>query len=452
MAKLRIHKLVPMLVAVAFVSASLLVVAEPASAVSALFRVKRTWWFSQAGSWTSGTVVPNTPTASAQGQIGSVTPNPSFTAPRSFIKNTTYTFMCGPGTFQCYVGYPNSSGWYSYWNAKGSFQKSNPYAPTTTTTVRARTVSDGYDASLMGWASHTTIIETLMSMTSRTVTLPIQPPTAMFTRITPTEGGCTGVLTGTMPDCPGTTQFGGDYKGSRGGSIMITPGGNRFGGTMRYFDGPNAFYYQLITIDGPYTAVSWPPLPTSQQNGTGDPFQVGSVSSPVSSIGLRYQLTENPGGAHSYRYILGDTATGSVACSPVASGSLTMGGTVRPPTNAGCQYLQKTVRYIQTRAPYTTGMVQQWQPNGNTNTVQTTTGYDNRTAMGLNGTISMVNPRLVHAYLRDQVINPLNPIKMSWSSARLRKMDFMFAPEPAGVAMLAAGFVTLAGLVRLRRR
>ena len=105
MASLRIHKLAPMLVAFAVAFASLLIAAEPASAVTALFRAKRTWWFSQAGSWTDGYVIPTYTLPSAQARIGGITggvnPNKSFTAPRSFIKNTTYTIMFGPGTIQC---------------------------------------------------------------------------------------------------------------------------------------------------------------------------------------------------------------------------------------------------------------------------------------------------------------------------------------------------------------
>jgi hypothetical protein len=97
-------------------------------------------------------------------------------------------------------------------------------------------------------------------------------------------------------------------------------------------------------------------------------------------------------------------------------------------------------------------MVQAWQPNGNTNTIQTATGYDNRTTMGLNGTVSMVHPRLFHAYTMFPSANPPKPIWMNWSSSRMKKIDFRFVPEPAVIAMLAAGFVTLTALYRLRRR
>jgi hypothetical protein len=96
-------------------------------------------------------------------------------------------------------------------------------------------------------------------------------------------------------------------------------------------------------------------------------------------------------------------------------------------------------------------MARAWEPLGNTNTIQTATGYDNRTPAGLNGIISMVHPRLVHAYT---VFSPSagRPIQLTWSSARLRKIDFRFLPEPAGFALLTSGLAALASLYRLRRR
>jgi hypothetical protein len=43
-----------------------------------------------------------------------------------------------------------------------------------------------------------------------------------------------------------TTTFDGRYDMSRGGSITVTPGPRRFGGTLRLFHGPNAGWYQYI--------------------------------------------------------------------------------------------------------------------------------------------------------------------------------------------------------------
>jgi hypothetical protein len=390
MVGLRFRNLASISVTAAMLAAPLaLLVADSAIAAGALFRVRRIYWTSNVDSWTSGFLIPPSgksagmspyqPPASAY--VGKTAKNPRFTAPKSFIKNTTYYFACGPGTFQCYPGYPESKGWYSYWNAKGSFRPQNPNAPQSTTTLRFRTT---------------------MSNPNPTTN---SPHTAMYNPVTP------------------TTTWGGRYDASRGGSIMIWPGNNRFGGTMRYFEGPNSRGYQLITIEGPYSTATFPPsLPLSQQIGTGVEFVLGEVEG--AGIGFRYRLTEPN---HAARLVVGTTPEG------------------------GLQYYVREAHYLVTRAPYTTGMARAWEPLGNTNTIQTATGYDNRTAAGLNGTISMVHPRLFHAYL---VLPPTSgvPIKMVWSSARLRAIDFRFMPEPTAVAVLALGFATLTGLYRLRRR
>jgi hypothetical protein len=378
-----------MLVAAAMLAAPLaLLVADSASAAGALFRAKRTWWFSNLDSWTSGFLIP--PSGKSAGMapyeppstayVGKTAKNPRFTAPKSFIKNTTYYFACGPGTFQCYPGYPESKGWYSYWNAKGSFRPQNPNAPQSTTTLRFRTT---------------------MSNPNPTTN---SPHTAMYNPVTP------------------TTTWGGRYDASRGGSIMIWPGNNRFGGTMRYFEGPNSRGYQLITISGPYSTATTMAVPLSQQIGTGVEFELGEME--LVAKAQRFRLTEPN---HAARLVIGTTPSG------------------------GPQYYVRTANYIQTRAPYTTGMARAWEPLGNTNTIQTATGYDNRTAAGLNGTVSMVHPRLVHTYLQFPPGSGI-PIKMAWSSARMRKIDFRFMPEPTGIAMLAAGVATLAGLCRRRAR
>jgi hypothetical protein len=420
------------------IAAAAPMVAESANAAGALFRAKRYWWVTGVGWWTDGHVVPT----SAMGpsyqppatlNVGSTTPMPGFTAPKSFIKNTTYTFKCGPGAFKCFTGYPKSSGWYSYWNAKGSFRPSN--GPTTTTTVRVRTTADGYDPSLMGWPSVTETLRTAMGQVSRTVMHATPPPTAGYSRITPTEGGCTGPIALTLPpasgSCPGTTQFSGRYQYDRGGSIMIWPGRNRFGGTLRFLQGPNARFYQLITIEGPYTAAYFTPPPLSKQLGTGDEFAIGGVE--LWTRGYRFMLTEP---YHVERRVIGVTPSGG-DCTSIDGGP-------------DCRYIKKTAQYLITGAPYTTGMVQAWEPNGNTNTIQTATGYDNRTPAGLNGTISMVHPRLLHSYVIDQSVDPNNPIRMAWSTAAMRRIDFRMLPEPAAFATLVSGALVLICLCCLR--
>jgi len=151
-------------------------------------------------------------------------------------------------------------------------------------------------------------------------------------------------------------------------------------------------------------------------------MQIGEVE--LTSRGYGYRLTDP---FHIDRLIVGTTSMG------------------------GPEYYVKTINYLVTRAPYTTGMARIWEPNGNTNTLQTATGYDNRTVAGLNGNISLVHPRLVHVYT---VFPPSSgkPIALTWSSARMRKIDFRFLPEPAGIALLVSALVALVGLNRLRAR
>jgi hypothetical protein len=219
-----------------------------------------------------------------------------------------------------------------------------------------------------------------------------------------------------------TTTWSGRYDASRGGSIMIWPGKNRFGGTMRFFEGPNDRFQRMITIEGPETTITIPPKPLSQQIGTGVEIAIGEVTE--TSVGFAYRLTEPN---HVNRIVVGTTSMG------------------------GPLYYMRTIHYLVTRAPYTTGMARAWEPNGNTNTIQTATGYDNRTPSGLNGIVSMVHPRLVHAYTEFPPGSG-KPIKMTWSSARMRKIDFRFLPEPAGIAVLAVGLSALVGLDRQRSR
>jgi len=436
--------------ALAIATASIFVGAHPSHAAHALFRAKRTWWFSQASAWTNGYVTPRTGKFSyeppAIAGVGSTLPHPAFTAPKSFIKSTTYTFMCAPPPYWCYSwgNVRKATGWYSYWNGKGMFRPNNPNAPTTTTTVRVRTTMDGYDSTLMGWPLVTRNVLSAMGKVLRTVVVATPAPTAGGNRITPTEGGCTGPIAATIPpvgaSCPGTTQFGGSYRDDRGGSIMIWPGANRFGGTMRWFTGPNARYYQVVTQrSGPWIATTFPPAPLSQQTPSSVETQIGEVAAMPSSRAYRYLLTDP---SHRRRQVMGVTTMGA-ACTTNDIGS----------ENPDCHYIQAGTRqYLHTRAPYTTGRVQGWEPNGNTNTIHTTTGYDNRTSMGLNGVISLVHPRLIHSYLRDRTIDPTKATQLVWSSSRMRKIDFRFVPEPLGRCMLAWGLAALAGLRLMRRR
>jgi hypothetical protein len=213
---------------------------------------------------------------------------------------------------------------------------------------------------------------------------------------------------------------------------------------MRWFNGPNAIWYQLISEFDPiwFKAYYYPP-PLSQQTPVDVPMEVGEIAS--AALLKRYRLT-NP--AHQLLDIVSTTGTTNADC--------TGGATRHASLPAGCEFYVKIAQYIVTRAAYTTGHVTAWDVFG-TSTFQTETGYDNRyidpTTGGLKGVVSMVHPRLFKSYTVDPPQAPGGvAINRTWSSARMRRMDFHFLPEPAGIAMLAAGFATLAGLHRLRRQ
>jgi hypothetical protein len=119
--------------------------------------------------------------------VGSTTPVQRVVIPAGVIFFTGYGSTCGP-TPPCFPGYPTSYNYWSYWNYPGFFYPSNPHAATMTTTVMGPTY---------------------------------------------------------------TTQFNNRYGFDRAGTITIVPGPNRFGGTMRYFWGPNNTNWNRITNVSP---------------------------------------------------------------------------------------------------------------------------------------------------------------------------------------------------------
>jgi hypothetical protein len=373
--------------------------------------MKRTWW---GGTSPSGIADPYISTdyhprergknkaPAASVVVGSTTvsgrPAPRFTAPTKFIKDYTWTGMCAPGT--CAPGYPVSTVMYSYWNLKGSFRPNN---------------------SRFGGASQPTTLVFPTTMGNPT------PPFNQGNPLTPTTTPCVGggiIGCGNLAHDLGSKKAGdpirmvdGYYDFSRAGSIMITPGPNRFGGTMHFFYGPNHLYYQKITINSPYISKAYGPQM--------------DVRDPAANT------------------VIGDVQYGG----PFNIYRMTTYGNQRMTTGtpyAPGGYYQILAPYFYSLAPFTTGMISAWEPLGGTNTVFTLTGYDNRTPAGVRGVISMVRPRLVHAYKVPH--DPGEPIRMVDSGSSAWQMDFHFLPEPGSALMIASGFVTLAGLYRLRKR
>jgi hypothetical protein len=358
----------------AFVAAANLLVPNLAQATDALFRIKRSWhtnkndWYYDYEPATKG---PNKAPPEI-GSVGTATPVADFTLPRGFI-NTTVTWYCNPGT--CYKGYPVSGGIYSSENLQGRFRPNNPHGATTTTVLR---------------------FPTTMSATL--------PPSGMGDPITP------------------TTTWGGRYDFSRGGSMQVWPGTNRFGGTMRYFFGPNGTWYQYITASSPYVSKGYGGYTENQRTelDESDLFEWNSGGQIVV-----YRMT----GAGIYRA-----------------------------TSLG-EYITRRNQYINTSNPWTTGKVRAHQPLGTYVTTFTFSGSSSPSPTGsvygldLTRKVSMVRPRLRHTYSKRS--DPQVPLGHIWAAARVWVLDVYFfgeAPEPAGLVMLGSGVVILAGLYRLRRR
>ncbi|HEY5657733.1 MAG TPA: hypothetical protein VIY27_08070 [Myxococcota bacterium] len=284
--------------------------------------------------------------------VGDTTPAQRVVIPEAVIFFTGYGSFCGPNP-PCFPGYPTSYQYWSYWNYPGFFYPNNPWAATTTTTAM-------------------------------------------------------GVTT--------TTRWGGNYAFSRAGTITIDPGPNRFGGTMRYFWGPNRTNWNFITNVSPCCMT-----------GTGHMYRTPYGGNNVTSmqtqkIGATYQ------GWVGYR----------------RHTYLTTGGTaMNPYTNR--------VKYFYTTAPWTTGQLQFYQPLGSYLSRATVTGSDTRTPLGLEGKLSLVVPWLTQMYLW----GPSKPITAAWHSGSINRNIIQFfgeAPEPGQMLMLGVGITLLAGLVRLRRR
>lgn len=405
MHRVKTRKIVLGFMAVA-VAAGALVVPDPAEAALALFRTQRKTWTVLPTTHPTYTVYTVDPPSmgtrkrpSAVATIGTTTPVGKITLPSKFA-SWFGTYFCSPKA--CWEGYPISGGTYSYWNAPGHFRQNNPYGATMHTTIWFPTLSPS--ASTM---------YTQTGMQGQWLANGLGDP------VTP------------------TTTWGGRYDFSRGGTIQVTPGPNRFGGTMNFITGPNARFYQLITINTPYVSKAT----GTTQDVTGEMY-LGQKT--WSGNVTRVRVTPTP------------TITTTTTTTP-------MGGTVMSTfttykfttlkTTGGDPVYSAVGHYIATNAVSTTGMLYGYAPAGTYQTKLTHTGYDNRTPDGLSGNLSLINARLRHTYLVTN--NPLDPITTNYNSVRMYEMLVMFAgeaPEPGVMLLLGVGIVTLAGLVHLRRR
>jgi hypothetical protein len=427
---------------------------ETALADTALFRVEQRWHNfpnppvttpGGAGMY-QGYIQPYT-TRSAMGEyfyppgVAIVEPgNPiggAFTLPQSFITYIgTYSISCGP----CWkLGY-TTIGYVSYYNGPGKFGPNhgatgptrivfpttmgNPY-PTYTSTYRKWINGNDGDGD------------------------PVTP----------------------------TTTFSGRYDMSRGGSITVTPGPRRFGGTLRLFHGPDAGWYQYIYYFAPAYYKAYGHYVCLDEGKFGC-----TPSTFVSDIGdttAIYQFT---------RFLLNVTGTGTGPGTEANTAKATTPTTPygRAPTPYGnVSFVTGMRRYLNLIHPWTTGFAKVhnakgspkvitpqaqgydidlggaditvthytwwWNWNSTLSTLTTTTVTTKQYLYGVGRVVSLVRPRLIHTYTV-----PLNtsadPIENTRQVARLWSLKVFFVPEPAGMLLLGVGIAALLGLSGMRRR
>ena len=310
------------------------------------------------------------------------------------------------------------------------------------------------------------------------------------------DGGPGGTATGNTGFGCGTTTFNGRYDAFRGGSLHVTPGANRFGGTFRNFFLDTAHWDQYITFFPPFKYLGYGSyfcFDDGMKDCTPN-THVSEVGTTQIYNGIWWLLTDlGKAKAVTPRTSQGTTPTMTEYATPTR----TKWYGVTPPTYVGvgtengapASYNRRSQIYLNLIHPWTTGYAKAVQADGNDGTGIITpqaTGYDTtfspattfvvpkknynreyvagtvmalvsstttpytQTLTGVTRVVSMVRPRLT--WTMAVPLDPADEILNIWSPVRMGQLKVYFLPEPAGMLMLGVGSAALLGLFRLRRR
>jgi hypothetical protein len=380
----------------------------------------------------------------------------AFTLPTGFIDFIgTYTLTAKTA----FPGYTSVSG-LNYYNGPGYFQPS--FGATAPTRVVFPTTGNNPDPNYGTGQPN-------LPTTGGGLCLDGSPPPTGA----PSGGGC------------GTTTFSGRYDFYRAGSINVTPGPRRFGGTFQMFYRPESFWYQYIFVNDPVFFKAYGSFRC--QNPPGVTCYAGSVSNigDITSSGMVTRFLLNNKGTGTGNRKQDNTAKATTPATP--NGTFpTYGGQGTPTGSGPASYIVAKNYYLHLIHPWTTGFASAYNPletsptpitpqlqgfdksfggidytvtrtywslnyNTTNQTVNTITTTYKQYLKGVGRVVSMVRPRLKHVY--EKPLDPsADPITSNFQAARLYTMKVFFLPEPAGMLLLGAGIAIVLGLSRMRRR
>jgi hypothetical protein len=277
-----------------------------------------------------------------------------------------------------------------------------------------------------------------------------------------------------------TTTFDGRYDMSRGGSITVTPGPRRFGGTFRLFHGPNAgweqyiyyFFPTLYEATGHYVCLDegkFGCTPSTFASDIGDTtaiyhatwylltesgrFRATTPTTPYGKAPTPYGNASYLTGMRRYLNLIHPWTTGFAK---VHNAKGSPPGWIRKVGKITPEPITPQAQGYDISLGGTTLSVKKYNYNQffdkklSTLVTSTTTPYT-QVLKGVTRVVSMVRPRLVHDY--NVPLDPsVDPITNIWQVARLQQLKVFFLPEPAGMLSLGAGIAALLGLFRMRRR
>ena len=425
----RSRQVILVLVAFALGTGSSLAPEPACAAAKALFRIERSWYGAPPPAVTSpggagryqGYVYPYTttgPPAEATVRAGNFVGSP-FTLPQSFISYK------GPFIYQAkthIAGYTTSSV-FDYVNGEARFAPNvGPSGPTRLlfpTTMGNPPPNSGYGR-------------------------PVDP----------------------------TTTFDGNYDFDRAGSINITPGPNRFAGTMRIIYRSASSFYQYIYKFSPANYKAYGSFKCERAGVDCNYLDTEIGETTTSGMVTRFLLNVKGTG----------TGPGNIDNTAKATKSTTPNGAA-PTPYGNASFITAKNYYLHQINPWTTGFVSVYNYLSDDLVTPQLQGYD-KSLGGIDITVthfgtsvmfntvlstvtftyptfkqylpsvrrvvSLVRPRIVHAYLKPT--DPKNPIVANNNLAELWTMKVYFTPEPTGMLMLGAGIAGLLGLSRIRRR